>query len=928
VVADVALTEVPGPTYRIQFGPHFGFADGARVVPYLAALGVGCLYASPYFRARPGSEHGYDVVDHNRLNPEIGDEAEQRRMIALAQAAGLSHIVDFVPNHMGIGADNPWWNDVLALGRRSAYAHFFDIDWHARTLGRGKIVLPFLGDHYGAVVERGELVVTFDPATGAFALRYFEHVFPLAPHTFAMLFAFAAARSAPERAADLRGFATAFEGLRNRSRDTPRRRTQRDRAVALSADIARRCAVDPGLASLLADAAALVSADPDRLDALLAAQHYRLVFWRAAADEINYRRFFDINDLAGLRVEDAEVLLRTHALLFAMIGDGRIQGVRVDHIDGLANPGGYVNLLVDYAHALDRSLYVVVEKILANGERLRPTWRIAGTTGYEFMNLVAGLFVDATHEGIFDRIYRRVLGRPSVFAEEAYQAKRRVMRIDLGSELQVLAEGLARIARCDRRSNDFTTISLRRALTEVIAALPVYRTYVIEEGIEPDDRSIIATACARARARSELGDDGIFAFIHDVLTLALLRTNGTNYDRVEVVRFVMRFQQYTSPVMAKAVEDTTFYRYVRLVALNEVGGDPSRFGRSVTEFHAANAERARANPLAMLTTATHDHKRGEDTRLRIAALSEFPAEWSRAVARWARMNAPLRDAAAAAPSATDEYLFYQTVVGTLPPDWLGDVAPQAADAGAYAERIVTYARKAAREAKLSTSWSDVNDAYETGLATFVARALAADAPFFRDARAFTAALAPIAAIHGLAQVTLKLTSPGIPDTYQGCELWDLSLVDPDNRRPVDYDARRAILDHLAAHTDRAALVDELLASWPDGRIKLYLTWRLLQLRRCRPQAFGTAYRPLVTSDDGLIAYARADVVVLAPRLVRGRWSGPALCVAYDGATVHGVPPVTRYRNVLDDATLDTATDGTLSAAAALSRAPVAVLIPD
>ena len=928
MVADLTLPAVPSSTYRVQFGPRFRFSDGARIVPYLAALGAGCLYASPYFRARPGSEHGYDIVDHNRLNPEIGDESEQRAMIAQAQAAGLSHLVDFVPNHMGIGADNPWWTDVLTLGRRSAYAHFFDIDWEARTMGRGKVVLPFLGDHYGAVVERGELVVIFDGATGTFALRYYEHAFPLAPHTYAMLFAVAAARGIPEREADLRALAAAFESLRNRSRDTPRRRRLRDRAAALSAELAGRCANDPGLAALLAEAAAMVTADPDRLDALLGAQYYRLVYWRAATDEINYRRFFDINDLAGLRVEDAEVLARTHALLFTMIADGRVGGVRVDHIDGLANPGGYANLLVDYATALDRSLFVVVEKILADGERLRPTWRIAGTTGYDFMNLVAGLFVDGTREEIFNRIYRRVLGRLPVFADDAYQAKRRVMRVDLASELQVLAEALARIARCDRRSNDFTTLGLRRALTEVVAALPVYRTYVIEEEIESDDRSIIAAACARARERSELADDGIFAFIREILTLEILQIPGTRYDRVEVVRFVMRFQQYTSPVMAKSIEDTTFYRYVRLTALNEVGGDPSHFGRSVRAFHAANAERARTHPHAMLCTATHDHKRGEDTRLRIAALTEFPGEWSRAAARWARMNAPLRDAAGPTPSPTDEYLFYQTIVGTLPPGWLVGTPPEAAETGAYAERMIAYATKAAREAKLGTSWSDINPTYEAGLASFVSGALATGAPYLRDACEFTTALAPIAAIHGLAQVTLKLTSPGVPDIYQGCELWDHSLVDPDNRRPVDYDARLAILDDLAGRSDRAALVDELLATWPDGRIKLYLTWRLLGLRRRRPQAFGAGYRPLATGDAGLIAYARDDVVVLAPRLTRRRWTGETLRVAYEDAAIAGLPPATRYRSVLDDALFVTTTGGALAAAEALARAPVAVLIPE
>jgi (1->4)-alpha-D-glucan 1-alpha-D-glucosylmutase len=909
----------PLSTYRLQFGPRFRFRDAEAIVPYLAALGVDCIYASPYFRARPGSEHGYDIVDQNHLNPEVGDDAEHRALIAAARRNGISHLVDFVPNHMGIGAENPWWMDVLTLGRRSAYAHFFDIDWQSRTLARGKIVLPFLGDHYGAVLERGELTVAFDAGSGTFTLRYFEHIFPLAPHTYATVIA-----GLPE----LHEIAAAFAGLRSRSRDTLRRTVQRDRARGLSNMLALRCGGDPGLVSRIDAAVAALSADPNRLDELVRAQHYRLVFWRVAADEINYRRFFDINDLAGLRVEDAEVLTRTHALLFAMIGDGRVDGVRVDHIDGLANPGGYANLLIDYAAALDRPLYVVVEKILADGERLRPTWRVAGTTGYEFMNLVAGLFVDAASEAIFDRLYRRALDRPGQFAEEAYAAKRRLMQIDLASELQVLADGLARIAQSDRRSNDFTTIGLRRALVEVIAALPVYRTYVVEETIEVDDRRIIEQACRVARDRAESPDITIFDFIRDVLTLAVLQVPGVRYNRVEVVRFVMRFQQYTGPVTAKSIEDTAFYRYVRLAALNDVGGDPTRFGRSPAEFHAANAERARSRPGGMLATATHDHKRGEDTRLRIAAITEFPAEWSRAVVRWWRMNTDLRDAQPTTPSRVDEYLFYQTVVGSLPPDWL---APGAAVDGpartAYVERIASYALKAAREAKLHTSWAAPHDAYEAGLDRFVRGALDAEAAFWRDVRLFAAQVAPVAAVHGLAQVALKLTAPGVADTYQGCELWDFSLVDPDNRRPVDYPARQAALAAFAAGIDRGALVDELLDTWPDGRIKLYLTWRLLQLRRESRASFEGGYRALGVSDDGIVAFARADIVTIVPRLVRRRLNGRGLRIAAGTTRIDGLGPGRRYRNVVDGALITTLSDGTLRASDVLGRCPVAVLVP-
>jgi (1->4)-alpha-D-glucan 1-alpha-D-glucosylmutase len=468
----VTIPTVPISTYRVQFGPQFHFTDGERIVPYLDALGIGHLYASPYFRARPGSEHGYDVVDHARLNPEIGDEAEHRALIAALHARGMGHLVDFVPNHMGIGTDNPWWYDILTWGTLSPYSHFFDIEWHKNSAGGGKLVLPVLGDHYGSVVERGELSVTFDPLTDALTLHYFDHLFPLTPPSYGMVLAFAAQDAPPETAARLRELGAAFAALRGRPREAVKRIALRDRASALRRELADRAAADASFARALAAGCAAFVIDPGRLDALAAAQHYRLAYWRVSSDEINYRRFFDINDLAGLRIEDAEVLARTHELVFAMIADGRIQGLRIDHIDGLYNPGGYANLLVDRSAALGQPLYLIVEKILLGNERLRPDWHIAGTTGYDFMNLVLGLFVDREAERGFDRIYRRVIGRATTFAEVAYEAKRRVMRVDLASELGVLIDALARIAHADRRSRDFTALGLRRALIEIVAMFP------------------------------------------------------------------------------------------------------------------------------------------------------------------------------------------------------------------------------------------------------------------------------------------------------------------------------------------------------------------------------------------------------------------------------------------------------------------------
>jgi (1->4)-alpha-D-glucan 1-alpha-D-glucosylmutase len=681
----------------------------------------------------------------------------------------------------------------------------------------------------------------------------------------------------------------------------------------------------------------------DRLDALLAGQNYRLAYWRVSADEINYRRFFDINDLAGVRVEDAEVLAETHRFVFDLIASGRVQGLRIDHVDGLFNPGGYCALLHDRALTLGHPLYLVVEKILARHEKLHEGWRIAGTTGYDFMNLVNGLFVDEHAELAFDRIYRRFAGISTGFDQFAYRAKKDIMRTALASEIEVLTTMLDRIAEMDRRSNDYTFNTLRDALVEVVASFPVYRTYVTSEQIEDEDRKYLAWAIAAARKRSELGDDLVFEFIRDVLTVAAPELS-TNYDRRSVLRFAMKFQQYTSPVMAKAVEDTAFYRYVRLASLNEVGGDPRRFGTTISEFHQANAERAEKYPHAMLATATHDHKRGEDTRTRIDALSELPGLWDRAIRRWNRLNVRRKTDVdgGTAPTENDEYHLYQTLIGTWPASWLarGSIDPEERDE--YVDRITNYLRKAMREAKFRTSWTNPNVAYEEATIEFARAILGGEreTPFQREVTDLARDCATAGAVSSLAQTTLKLASPGIPDIYQGCEFWDLSLVDPDNRRPVDYRLRAATIAAMAARVERGeapALARELVEDWHDGRIKAYVTWRLLHLRREHNETFARGpYAVLATSGaraEHLVAYDRDRIVIVVPRLARRllqRPDGPPKLVFGDERIALRADAPLRYTDRFTGATVEAKSDGAgrfFEARALLADFPVAVLVP-
>jgi (1->4)-alpha-D-glucan 1-alpha-D-glucosylmutase len=937
----------PRATYRLQLDAGFDLRAAARVVPYLAALGVSHVYCASYLRARAGSTHGYDIVDHNTVNPELGGDAALDAFIAALRRHHMGHVLDFVPNHMGIArADNPWWLEVLTWGPAAPAADWFDIDWNpAKRELRGKVLLPFLGDHYGRVLERGELRPVFDRESGAISVWYHEHRFPLAPRTYPAILG-ARLRAGTGRAA----LATVLEGLARLPGVTyadGARPALVARGRRLQHALGRLARGDPAVARWITRRLARVA--PPALHEVLEMQHWRLAFWRVAADEINYRRFFDVNELAGLRVERPALFARIHRLVLRLIAAGRLDGLRIDHIDGLFDPRAYCERLVDGAGA---RTWIVVEKILAPGELLRD-WPVAGTTGYDALNLLTGLLIDAEGTAALARVYTRCTGDRTPFAEVAYQARKHVMNFLLGSELQVLANQLDHLSEIDWHWRDFTLTSLKEALKEVIACFPVYRTYIDAVGTSPEDRRCIALAVREARQRSADPETTLFDFLESVLTADLGRDPRTGAARPDILRFAQRLQQYTGPVNAKAVEDTSFYRQPALLALNEVGGDPRHAAVPVEVFHAANAQRLRRWPDTMLATATHDTKRGEDVRARLAVLTELAGAFGARVRGWMQCNrrARRRIGGLAAPRPKDEYLLYQTLVGSWPTELTGVPRLDPAALAAYRERLVAYMVKAVREAKEISSWRHPHAAYEDAVTGFVRTVLAGDADgerFLADFLPFQERVALLGVVNGLTQVVLKLTLPGVPDVYQGTETWDLSLVDPDNRRPVDFEARGALLRGLRRRTALdgtvgPAVLRELLAGWRDGAVKLLVTARLLALRARRSRLFArSAYVPLPASGRRaahVVAFARTErsarLVVLVPRLparlygpanplgTAARWGDTAL----DASAIHGPR---RWRDVLSGTEVDIQTrrgGPLLRVATALAHFPLAVLTP-
>jgi (1->4)-alpha-D-glucan 1-alpha-D-glucosylmutase len=838
--------------------PAFGFDDVTAIAPYLHRLGVSHLYSSPYLQAGSGSTHGYDVIDHSTVNTELGGEKGHERMCAALGANELGQVLDIVPNHMAIVGGNRWWWDVLENGPSSQYASYFDVDWDPPEAKlRNTVLMPILGDHYGRVLEAGEFRLQRDG--GAFTVHYYDHVLPVAPRSLDDLLAGAARRC---RSMELESLATFF-GRLPPSWATDRasvRERHRDKEF-LRESLDRLLREEPGVAEAVDSEVAAVNANPDRLDGLLERQNYRLAFWRTAGRELDYRRFFDIHTLAALRMEDEAVFMDTHELLITWLDRGVVDGLRIDHPDGLRDPEGYLRRL---AREAGPNPWVVVEKILEPGERLPQSWPVAGTTGYDFAHRVGGLFVDPAGEEPLSEAYTAFTGETIDYEEVVYEKKHLVMAEVLSSEINRLT-GLA-IDACEhhRRYRDYTRHELHETLRELIAAFPVYRTYVVPgaEGPSPDDVAHVEQAAKLAKGRRPDLDAELFDFFVDILL-------GRHRGRVED-EFVARFQQVTGPVMAKGVEDTTFYTFNRLVALNEVGGNPGRFGTAPEEFHDGNEHIARNWPGTLLATSTHDTKRAEDTRARIALLSEIPTRFAAVVAEWSRMGDRHR-ANPELPDRNAEWLLYQTLVGAWP---------------LSADRAVAYMEKASKEAKEHTSWVDPVLAYDEALHRFI-EGILGDPEFVASLEAFVTPLVEPGRITSLAQTLLKLTSPGVPDIYQGCELWDHSLVDPDNRRPVDFAAREALLTE-------AESIPAPSAVWParadSGLSKLLLTHRALHLRSRRPEFFcvGSGYRRLAASGPRsahAVAFARSNqagvegVVAVAPRLVLGlgdNWSDTTL----------------------------------------------------
>jgi (1->4)-alpha-D-glucan 1-alpha-D-glucosylmutase len=889
--ADPGLTaRIPVSTYRVQLNRAFTFRDARDIVPYLNELGITDLYTSPFFRARKGSLHGYDLVDPHMLNPEIGTWKEYTALVEELKKYGMGQVLDIVPNHMCIeGGENPWWTDVLENGQSSRYAQFFDIDWHpVKKELDNKVLLPVLGDQYGRVLEDKELELRFQE--GAFWLHYFDHRFPILPETYDAILGHRIEELESHLSTthpcyiEILSIITAVRHLPRYTEPDPERVAERHREKEVIKKRLQALYVEcREVASFIDENVRLFNGSPGEaasfnlLDNLLSWQAYRLAFWRVATDEINYRRFFDINSLAAIRVEDPLVFDELHKLVFALIRRGALTGLRVDHPDGLYDPSAYFNRLqracfaqsmMAFAEGIKMELppefdwgsmkeqieeryfqlleanpdskpfYIVGEKILTKSERMPEEWPIFSTTGYVFLNSLNGIFIEGGHTKQFDRLYSKFTRITTGFQDTAYEKKKLVMQVAMAGEINTLSSFLDRLSEKDRLTRDFTLNSMKHALIEIIACFPVYRTYINSYDVKDRDRQQVDAAVAKAKRRNSAFSGPIFDFIDDVLLLKF-PDHFNDTDKKEWLDFVMRFQQITGPVMAKGLEDTAFYVHNRLASLNEVGGNPEKFGTSLETLHGQNIERSKFWPHALIASSTHDTKRSEDTRARINVLSEIPMEWADRLTRWARLNKRKKVTVnmKSVPDRNEEYLLYQTLLGAWPIGMVSDEAHTQ-----FAGRIKEYTLKALKEAKIHTSWIDPDPTYEEAATIFIDTILSRrpDNEFLQDFVPFQKMVSDYGLYNSLSQTLVKITSPGVPDFYQGTETWQFALVDPDNRRPVDFAAltrMRADLGSLEKESDPITLARELTVTKEDGRIKLFVTSRALAFRKARREIF-------------------------------------------------------------------------------------------
>ena len=858
-------------SYRLQLHSEFTFDDAIKVAGYLKDLGVSHVYSSPYLQSAKGSRHGYDVVDHQGVNDEIGGEDGHARFCASLGELGLGQMLDIVPNHMATGPENKYWWDVLENGPSSRYATWFDIDWNSAEVKlQNKVLIPVLGDQYGRVLSAGQLSIEYDGEQ--FRARYMDHGFPLSPRSLAIPLSMAAETIH----APILGFiADSLARLPLPEADQDEMLAARHRDKTVLYDLLKRFgAENPGASEAIASAVERLNRDYDALDYLLNLQNYRLAYWRTADQELGYRRFFDVNTLIGLRVERLHVFNATHVRILEWLRNGVIDGVRVDHPDGLRDPEEYFRRLRSSAP----DAWIFAEKILEPGEHLRAEWPIDGTTGYDFLNVCNGLLVHPEGLKEITEIYGKFTAESEDFGSLVHTRKIAVEQEALGSDVNRLAQLFVEICENSRDRRDYTRAEIRRSIREVAAAFRTYRTYVApsRDEVTEDDLVEIDHAISVAKTSRNDIDAGLYDFIGDVLSL---RARGKTESE-----FLQRFQQFTSPVMAKGVEDTVFYCFNRMIGLNEVGGAPDRNGVTLDEFHAHCAMMLAQHPQTMNTLSTHDTKRADDVRARLAVLTEIPGPWRAALRRWTRMNRPFKTGDF--PDANTEFFLYQTLLGAWP---------------ISSERMTAYMEKAVREAKTHTSWTQQNKEFEDALRSFIERILDS-APFLSELDAFVAQIVLPGRINSLTQTLIKCTAPGVPDTYQGSELWDLRLVDPDNRGPVDYEVRQSMLAELKAGIP----VDEIMKRMDSGMPKLWLLYQALHLRREQPQCFdrNAAYSPLAADGprkDHMIAYLRGEAVaVVAPRwsarlggnaastsidLPSGRWAHLLTGEFFDGGRV-------------------------------------------